>query len=399
VGEDAVKAGAVAGPVEPHPAGASRVAVVGVSVRANCGVHDHATLLAAGLAAAGVPTTMHWLERRQTSLRAARAEFSGWTRELSGALDARPPHAVLMHYSVFSYSYRGMPLFVHPALAAVRHSRIPLLAMMHELAYPWRYSGWRGDLWALSQRALLIEVMRACRAAIVTADARVEWLASRPWLPARRVLVAPVFSNLPPPSAIRTPPRRPNRVVGLFGYSYEGAALSLVLDAIGLLESRGVELQLRLLGAPGRASAPGQAWLAAAQERGLRSTLSFSESLPAQELSDELAGCDVLLFPDAAGPSSRKGSLAGALASGTPVVALVGPNAWAKLIDAEAACVVAPTPAALAQAVGGLLADDRRREALGARGRAFADTEMGLARSVEAVMELLGEASRSQPAS
>jgi glycosyltransferase involved in cell wall biosynthesis len=375
VGEDAVKAGAVAGPVEPHPAGASRVAVVGVSVRANCGVHDHATLLAAGLAAAGVPTTMHWLERRQTSLLAARAEFSGWTRELSGALDARPPHAVLMHYSVFSYSYRGMPLFVHPALAAVRHSRIPLLAMMHELAYPWRYSGWRGDLWALSQRALLIEVMRACRAAIVTADARVEWLASRPWLPARRVLVAPVFSNLPPPSAIRTPPRRPNRVVGLFGYSYEGAALSLVLDAIGLLESRGVELQLRLLGAPGRAS------------------------LPAQELSDELAGCDVLLFPDAAGPSSRKGSLAGALASGTPVVALVGPNAWAKLIDAEAACVVAPTPAALAQAVGGLLADDRRREALGARGRAFADTEMGLARSVEAVTELLGEASRSQPAS
>jgi glycosyltransferase involved in cell wall biosynthesis len=375
------------------------VAVVGVSVRANCGVHDHATLLAAGLAGAGVPTTMHWLERRQTSLRAARAEVSGWTRGLSSELDARPPDAVLMHYSVFSYSDRGVPLFVHPALAALRPSRIPLLVMMHELAYPWRYSGWRGDLWALSQRALLIEVMRACRAAIVTADARVEWLASRPWLPARRVLVAPVFSNLPPPSASRAPLQRPSRVVGLFGYSYEGAALSLVLDAVGLLESRGVELQLRLLGAPGRASAPGQAWLAAARERGLRSTLSFSGSLPAQELSDELAGCDVLLFPDAAGPSSRKGSLAGALASGTPVVALAGPNAWAKLLDAEGACVVAPMPTALAQAVGGLLADDRRREALGARGRAFADTEMGLARSVEAVTELLGETSRQRPAS
>jgi glycosyltransferase involved in cell wall biosynthesis len=360
-----------------------------MSVRATCGVRDHATLLAEGLAQENVSPSLHWLARRESSMLAARSEVSAWTRRLSRELDSNPPDAVLLHYSVFSYSHRGVPVFVHQTLAALQRTRVPLLAMMHELAYPWRYSGWRGDLWALTQRGLLIEVMRSCTAAIVTADARADWLASRAWLPARRVLVAPVFSNLPTPE--KQASREHDRLaVGLFGFSYEGAALSLVLDAIGLLKSRGVEVQLRLLGAPGRSSSAGEAWLAAAGERGLESGLSFSEALPAQALSNALADCDVLLFGDAAGPSSRKGTLAASLASGRPVVALDGPNRWAKLIDAEAACVVRSTPAALAEAVAALAADAGRREALGARGRSFAEREMGIARSVEVVRELLG---------
>jgi glycosyltransferase involved in cell wall biosynthesis len=379
-----------------------RVAVVGASVRPTCGVRDHATLLMHAMSQESVSPSLHWLTREQSSLRAARAEFSAWTRRLSRELDEDPPDAVLMHYSVFSYSYRGLPVFVHQTLRALHPGRIPLVAMLHELAYPWRYSGWRGDLWALTQRALLIDVMRACRGAIVTADVREQWLASRMWLPTRRVLVAPVFSNLPAPSAQPAASAQPalsaqpagehsGATIGLFGYSYEGASLSLVLDALGLLRDRGVRAQLRLLGAPGSSSDAGRAWLVAARDRGLESLISFSERLPAEELSDALAACDVLLFADAAGPSSRKGSLAGALASGSAVVALHGPNTWQRLLDAQAACVVAPTPAALAQAVGDLLGDKQARAALSARGRAFAGDEMGLARSVDAVMELLGE--------
>jgi glycosyltransferase involved in cell wall biosynthesis len=379
-----------------------RVAVVGASVRRTCGVRDHATLLMQAMSLQDVSPSLHWLTREQASLPGARAEFSAWTHRLSRELDEDPPDAVLMHYSVFSFSHRGLPVFVHQTLRALHPARIPLLAMMHELVYPWRYSGWRGDLWALTQRALLIDVMRACRGAIVTADAREQWLASRVWLPTRRVLVAPVFSNLPAPSAQLAPcaqpalspqpaGEHPGATIGLFGYSYEGASLSLVLDALDLLRERGVPAQLRLLGAPGSSSDPGRAWLVAARDRGLESLISFSERLPAQEMSDALAACDVLLFPDAAGPSSRKGSLAGALASGSAVVALHGPNTWQRLLDAQAACVVAPTPAAIAQAIGDLLCDEQARAALGARGRAFASDEMGLARSVDAVMELLGE--------
>jgi glycosyltransferase involved in cell wall biosynthesis len=393
-----------------------RVAVVGASVRPTCGVRDHATLLMHAMSLQNVSPSLHWLTREQSSLPAARAELSAWTRRLSRQLDDDPPDAVLMHYSVFSYSHRGLPIFVHQTLRALHPRRIPLLAMMHELAYPWRYSGWRGDLWALTQRALLIDVMRACRGAIVTADVREQWLASRLWLPTRRVLVAPVFSNLPAPSpqpslsaqpapfaqpALSAQPANEHSgaTIGLFGYSYEGTSLSLVLDALDLLrDDRGVHAQLCLLGAPGSSSDAGRAWLAAARDHGLQSLISFSERLPAQELSDALAACDVLLFADAAGPSSRKGSLAGALASGSPVVALLGPNTWQRLLDAQAACVVAPTPATLAQAIGDLLDDEQARAALGARGRAFAQDEMGLARSVDAVMELLGELVGAHPA-
>jgi glycosyltransferase involved in cell wall biosynthesis len=402
------------GAVQTSAGTSLRVAVVGASVRPTCGVRDHATLLMHAMSLQDVSPSLHWLTREQSSLPAARAEFSAWTRRLSRELDEDPPDAVLMHYSVFSYSHRGLPVFVHQTLRALHPERIPLLVMMHELVYPWRYSGLRGDLWALTQRALLIDVMRACRGAIVTADARERWLTSRVWLPTRRVLVAPVFSNLPAPSAqpalsaqpapsaqlassaqpaLSTQPagEHSGATIGLFGYSYEGASLSLVLDALDLLRERGVPAQLRLLGAPGSSSDPGRAWLAAARDRGLESLISFSERLPAQEMSDALAACDVLLFPDAAGPSSRKGSLAGALASGSAVVALNGPNTWQRLLDAQAACVVAPTPAALAQAIGDLLGDEQARAALGARGCAFAADEMGLARSVDAVMGLLDE--------
>jgi glycosyltransferase involved in cell wall biosynthesis len=295
---------------------------------------------------------------------------------------------VLLHYSVFSYSHRGLPLFVHPTLAALRGARVPLVAMMHELVYPWTHGGWRGKVWALSQRALLIDVMRASSAAIVTADARAQWLASARWLPKRRVLVAPVFSNLPTPQA--EPARdRPGNVIGLFGYSYQGAAVSLVLDALRLLHDRGGDAELRLLGAPGRSSSAGEVWLTAARTRALEPALSFSGALPGQALSNALAACDLLLFPDAAGPSSRKGTLAASLASGRPIVALDGPNRWSKLIEAEAARVAQPTAPALADAVGALLADAQARETLGARGRAFAEREMGVARSVEAVMSIL----------
>jgi glycosyltransferase involved in cell wall biosynthesis len=181
-------------------------------------------------------------------------------------------------------------------------------------------------------------------------------------------------------------------VVGLFGYSYQGAAVSLILDALRELRERGVAAHLELLGAPGRSSSAGEAWLAGARTRALSDALSFSGALHAQALSDELAACDVLLFADAAGPSSRKGSRAGSLASGTPVVAIDGPQSWPELVHADALRVVEPTATALAEALAALLGDRRERESLGARGRSFAAHEMGVARTAEAVRALMDEA-------
>ncbi|MCW3068747.1 MAG: hypothetical protein JWL67_1372 [Solirubrobacterales bacterium] len=371
------------------------IAVVGMSVSETCGVRDHAGLLAQDLEREDTSCTFHWLLRSEASLRGSSAEIHRWARDLRATLAEHPPDAVLLHYSVFSYSHRGIPLFVRPTLAALRGSDAPLIAILHEYAYPWRYGDPRGNVWALTQRAALISVMRAARAAVTTGEARVTWLASRRWLPQRRVLLAPVFSNLPAPT-VPTPHGEP--VIGLFGYSYQGASLSVILDALRELRSRDTGVKLRLLGAPGRSSAAGAAWSGAAEERGLGDLVSFSGALPAQELSDALAACHVLLFVDKAGPTSRKGTLAGSLASGRPLVALDGPQTWSELLESGGARIVEPTAAALVDALAPLLAQEDAREALGRRGRSFYEHEMALSRTTAAVRTLLREPARA-PAS
>jgi glycosyltransferase involved in cell wall biosynthesis len=364
------------------------VAVVGMSVGPVCGARDHAVLLADALGAESFPCSLHWLSRETESLRGARSEIRGWLRALAGELDRSRPDVVLLHYSVFACSYRGLPLFVSAVMRALRRARIPVVTVLHEFVYPWRHGGARGKVWALTQRALLIDVMHSSTAVVVTTDFRAEWLATRPWLPGRKAVLAPVFSNLPPPT-VGPPAARPHPVVGLFGYSFQGAAVSLVLAAVALLRDRGIDVQLMLLGAPGRPSAAADMWLQAARARDIEHALPFSGTLSAQDLSNALASCEVLLFADASGPSSRKGTLAASLASGRPVVAVDGSRRWLELIQADAARVVQPTPRALADAIHALLADRDQRELLGARGRAFAEQKMSLERTTEVVGGLL----------
>src|ERR1035438_278551 len=105
-------------------------------------------------------------------------------------------------------------------------------------------------------------------------------------------------------------------------------------------------------------------WAAMAQSRAIADSLSFSGTLSAQELSDALAGSDVLLYVDPMGPASRKGTLAGSLASGRPLVALEGRRRWQQLIDSDAARVIPRTSAALVEAIQTLLADSEARQAL-----------------------------------
>jgi glycosyltransferase involved in cell wall biosynthesis len=365
-----------------------RAAAVGISTSSICGVRDHATLLARALSLEHVSCSMHWLNRVEGSLCAAQREIRSLNRGLAAELRADQPQALLLHYSVFPFSYRGIPVFVRPTLAALRSSRVPLVTVLHEFAYPWMRDGLRGTAWAVSQRMLLIDVMRASAAVVLTTDFRVPWLTSRRWLPRRRVVVAPVFSNLPP-SAIGAQGDRERPVVGVFGYAYQRETVFLVLDAVRELADRGSPLQLRLLGAPGHSSPAGEAWRAAAHARALTDAVSFSDTLSAQQLSDGLAACDILLFADPSGPASRKTTLAASLASGRPVVALDGPQGWPELIRSEAALVVPLRSAALGNALGALLHDESAREALGARGRAFAERSMSAGRSAHVVADLL----------
>lgn len=365
-----------------------RLAVVGISHRRICGVRDHAEILARELEDAhGVECSLHWLTRGEFSLGASRAEVRQWTRALTSELRAESPDAILLHYSVFAYSYKGLPLFLRNTLAAVRRAQAPIVAFLHEFAYPWHLGGVRGTAWSISQRVALAGIMRACSGALVTQDRRAEWLGSSLWLSDRPVLVAPVFSNLPRPE-----PRAGNEadsLVGVFGYSAQGAAVSLILDAIALLRARGLAVDLRLLGAPGPESAAGEQWAAGAAARGLDDVVSFSGTLPAQELSNGLAGCDLLLFSEPSGPTSRKTTLAGALASGTALLAIDGELTWERLRRAQAVRLAAPAAAAIADAAQELLSDRRALADLGAQGQAFARAEMSIASTGAAVVEML----------
>lgn len=374
-----------------------KLAVVGASLGQACGVRDHATLLADALERDGIACSLHWLARDAQTLRASRAQDRTWMRALAAELRNDRPDAVLLHYSVFAYSYRGVPLFVRPLLATLRGARVPLVAFGHELAFPWGRGGWRGTLWAVTQRALLVELVRACAALILTADFRVRWLDSRRWLSRRPIALAPVFSNLPPPVAARGALRERARI-GLFGYSYHPRAIALVLDALALLRDRGLEPELALLGAPGRHSHAAEQWLAAACRHGIERALSFSGVLPAQELSDALADCEILLFADTPGPTSRKTTLAASLASGRPLVAVDGPDCWSELRTANAVRVAARTAGALADALDALLADEPARAALGARGRAFAEQRMTVASVAAVVSAVLGGVLGERPA-
>ncbi len=376
--------------------GGPRTASLGISTTAICGVRDHGALLATALEREGCPCSTHWLDRRDGALGSSRAQVRAWTQALPAELAGARAEAVLLHYSVFSYSYRGLPLFAHPVLAAVRRAGLPLVTLLHEFVYPWRRDGARGAAWALSQRALLIDVVRASDALVTTTAFQADWLASRRWLAKRPVAVAPVFSNLPPPSLSSpvSPPQpvpreRSQASIGLFGFAYGRETIEIVIGALRALQDRGVDAQLQLLGAPGVESPAGEAWLAAARESGLTRAPSFSGLLAAQELSGALAACDLLLFVDPLGPNSRKTTLAASLASGAPVLALDGPRRWGELADARAAELVPRSPQALAGALGELLADAHARERLATRGRQFAEQRMSAPRAARTIAALL----------
>jgi hypothetical protein len=232
-----------------------RVGVVGDSIGQPCGVHDHATLLAGALELRGMSCSLHWLSKSGGSLRASGAELRAWTRTLADELSRARADALLLHYSVFALSHRGVPLFVRPLLSALREPRLPLVTFMHEYAYPWRLGGLRGVAWAATQRVALIDAMRASSAVVVSADPRASWLRSRRWLPDRPVSVAPVFSNLPPAGADAGPVVADQ--LGLFGYAHEGVDAETVLDALALLREWGSPCRIVLLGAPGRDSSAG----------------------------------------------------------------------------------------------------------------------------------------------
>src|SRR2546423_15335279 len=86
-----------------------RLAVVGISESAVCGVRDHSQLLAGALAQADMAISCHWLYRTGRSFWAPPAGGRAWSRRLAARLGGRQPAALRPAPPGFAHSPPGAP--------------------------------------------------------------------------------------------------------------------------------------------------------------------------------------------------------------------------------------------------------------------------------------------------
>lgn len=368
-----------------------RVLQVGVSYTAACGIRDYARVLGADLQRRGCSVSSAWWERDDDGALSPRTRegLRDWGTEVgdkAGGVDV-----VLWHYSVFGYGWRGIPVFANSAARRLARVGVPVVVLLHEFGHPWWWPGWRGLVFRATHRMALVPVLRCASRAVVTTEDRQRWIRRQWWLPTVPVGFEPVFSTVGSGTAPgnAAPVGGLGTTVGVFGYAATRMRADIVMEALRILGSDGMPVSLRLVGAPGSDGAGGQRWRKTAADTGGDTEIVFTGPLEPQDLSRVLATLDVVVFPDDAGPTSRKTTLAAVLAHGCCVVALDGAGAWPALIEEGAVVVAQADPEDLASRLRALLRDGEARRAQGARAVAFYDRHMAPDVVVERLWPLL----------
>jgi glycosyltransferase involved in cell wall biosynthesis len=357
-----------------HDEGDLRIVVAGASSAPICGVRDYARVTSEAMAEHGAQVTTLWWERDVSwGGRRTLAEVGRWLAAVDREVERERPDWIVWHYSVFTWGFRGIPVLAPRVARRLARTRVPVLAVLHELAFPLGEGGLREIGWALTQRASLVPVVRACSGAIVTTEERASWLRSRRWLPTRPVSFFPVCSNLP----VVSPGHRLDGTssVGVFGFAAEFSLVDVVVAALGRLRENGLVTRLALVGSPGAEGPAAEVWRKTAARLGL-DQLVFTGVLESRALAQALASVDIVLVADRAGPMSRRTTLAAALALGTAVVAVDGPKRWKRLVDEQAVMLAPPTAEGLAAALEPLLRDEAARSRQGALGAQFYRSHM-----------------------
>ena len=356
---------------------------VGVVPPGPSGVHDYGRLLADALRQRGIAVTEHWVvthERRLKDALQASAELLRRSMRVSAG------EPVLWHYSPFAYAAHGVPLVgvLFGVVARLRGHRV--ITILHELAYAWQ-GGWRQKFVAVAQWSALRLVLVGSNEVVVTTDQRARALGRVRAARRRFVHILPVFSTIGVSSTGAISPDGPF-TIGVLGHSGDGVRPDLLIDALGMLGSAS-EQRLLLLGSPGRDSPSGQEWVERARLADSHLRIEFSGVVGTEDLARLVRSCHVIALVNQEGPSSRKTSLAAALAHGLPTVSIDGPNRWDDLVGAGAVLVVPPDASALADALDGLRRSPELRCALGRRGHSFYHRRMSIAHVAETVTRLL----------
>jgi glycosyltransferase involved in cell wall biosynthesis len=367
---------------------AGRLLVIGTSASEACGVRDYAQVVGRALRDQGAHVELQWWEQDvRWSLRTAIEEHSRWLTRVAASVRASSPDWIIWHYSVFLWGASGIPYLAPRTARRLGQMGVPVLLVAHELAFPFGRGGWKGRLWAASQRVALSWPIRVSSAVVVTTEERLRWLNSRRWLPGRRARFLPVCSNVSV-DGIRGNPAG-ELVLGVFGFGAPETLAFETTSAVARLRSAGIDARLLLVGAPGEKGQQADRWRAAAEQAGVSEVFAFTGVLPLEELARELDGSDIVVLPDRGGPSSRKGTVAAALALGKAAVAVQGPEQWAELVEDKALVLVEPSCHALAQALGELARSAELRRTQGRRAAAFYERRMTPALLACATLSLL----------
>jgi len=359
-----------------------------------CGVTDFGRLLGEELRRRGVKVDERWIVNRGMRLGDAGAAAAELLRT---ARTIPQESVVLWHYSSFAYTLRGISLPGVLFGLLVRHRRVPVVTLLHEPAYNFGRRGWRGAIQALTQQIALPLVLAGSDVVVVTTSRRARALRLVPRPLRRPVHCVPVFSTLGegrerrPATAGTAPP-----VVGVLSWGSDGVRPQVLIGALKLLRPT-TSPRLLLLGAGGPESRGAEQWLKLGEQAGLGDRIEFTGVIGADELSRRLGSCDLIVFVNGEGPSSRKTTLAAALAHGLPVISVDGRERWRELVDARAVELCAPRPAALSAVMASLLADPRQRRELGSRAQAFYDAHMTLAKAADALEAIVLGAAAEAP--
>ncbi|MCS7032514.1 MAG: glycosyltransferase family 4 protein [Phycisphaerae bacterium] len=292
---------------------------------------------------------------------------------------------LVVQYVPHAFGFKAMNL---PFCAAVERlaQRWPVDVMFHEVAMPvgpllplrWNFIG-------LVNRVMARLLVKAAERLLVSTSAWCPMLE-----PLRRrdqpILLAPVPSNIPPcrdgvaATAVRA--RVGGRIVGHFGSCHP---LCRDLLAEGVRRVLQADNDTRMLWIGGSSSDVGGALHERAGE--LADRMIITGRLDATAVAAHLAACDVMVQPYPDGLSTRRSSAMAALCAGIALVSTRGSSTETLWNHQRAVTLVEPDPAALAEAIAGLLSDDSSRRQCGAEGRRLYESHFCLDRTLDVLLE------------
>ena len=364
------------------------------------GVSDYTRLIAEALADAGDRVTV-WAPRLPNAECGPRNEQDrrGVTvcrlpdhfgprslRHLTRALDQCPaPRRLLIQYVPHAFGWKGANV---PFCAWLRsRRRDSVWVMFHEVAYPFTADA------TLRHNALA--VVNRLMASLVAGAAERAFVSIAAWqpmvqglMPGRSVTWLPVPSSVPADAdsvetaRVRARYANGSPLVGHFG-TYGRSIAAMLEPAVRAIGDR-TRAQILLLGRRSDRLARDLV----RQCPSLDGRVSGAGSLSADQLSQHIAACDVMLQPYPDGVSTRRTSAMAALALGRPIVTTSG---WLTegLWEESGAVTLVPIdmPEATARATARLLDDASARRQLSERARALYAARFDIRHTIAALRE------------